>query len=176
MSQLRYAVWYEPTGEVYNILNKIIRQLSVTYHSSVFEPHITLLPGGTATSLAFITKKLEKIISRTTPFETRFISYSYLDDYFKCIFVQIEKSSCVMDFAHAIQREINGQPTQEYTPHLSVFYGQLPVAEKEKIIKNLDDVNKKHFTIDKVHIIEYELGKPPESWRKVASVSFKSNL
>lgn len=174
MSQLRYAVWYEPTGKVYDIFNKIIRQLAVMYHSPVFEPHITLLPGGTSISLATIINKLEKIISITTPFETRFTSYSYLDEYFKCIFVQIEKASAIMDFAHTIQQEINGQPTNDYTPHLSIFYGQLPVVEKEKIIKNLEDLNKKHFTIDKVHVIEYELGKPPESWKKVAVLPFRS--
>ena len=142
MSQLRYAVWYEPTGEVYDIFNKIIRQLAVMYHSPVFEPHITLLLGGTSISLATITKKLEKVISTTIPFETHFTSYSYIDEYFKCIFVQIEKSSGIMDFANAIQSEINGQPIHDYTPHLSLFYGQLPVAEKEKIIENLENVSK----------------------------------
>jgi 2'-5' RNA ligase len=172
MSELRYAVWYEPTGETYTLLNAIIRKLAALYHSPVFEPHITLLPGGTTMDLTNVKMKLEKIIAATLPFETEFSDYDYLDDYFKCIFVHVKEKPEILDFAKAIQQEINGKPSNDFSPHLSVVYGQLPIQEKESIIKSLESMRNKHFTIDKVHIIQYECNKPPESWKKVASVLF----
>ncbi|MBI5613454.1 2'-5' RNA ligase family protein [Candidatus Gottesmanbacteria bacterium] len=172
MSQQRYALWYEPTGESYVELSAIIKKLATAYRSPIFEPHITLLPGGTEANLATVTQKLEDIISDTPPFETHLTSYSYLEEYFKCIFIQVEKTPSVMNFAHAIQREIHGQQANDFIPHLSIFYGQLPIAEKKEIIKNLGDLVNKHFIIKTVHVISYELGKPPESWKKVASIIF----
>jgi 2'-5' RNA ligase len=172
MSELRYAVWYEPTGETYTQLSTIICKLSILYHSPVFEPHITLLPGGTTTNLTTIKVKLEEIIAATSPFKTEFSHYAYLDDYFKCIFVQVKEEPEILNFAQAIQREINGKPSKDFSPHVSVVYGQLPIQKKKTIIKSLESMSNKHFTIDKVHIIQYEYNKPPQSWKKVASVCF----
>ena len=81
-----------------------------------------------------------------------------------------------MNFAHAIQQEIFGQSKNDFMPHLSILYGKFPVAEKMKIMKKLGKLDNNRFIINRVHIIEYELGKPPESWKKISSVSFKEKL
>ncbi len=173
MSTTRYAFWYEPTGEVYSYLKSLIIQLSAKYNSPIFEPHITLLPGGTDLDKESVINKLRVAISESNPFETKLTTYDYLDDFFKCIFLRVDKSSSVMNFCSSIQTAFNSQPTTDFTPHLSVLYGQIANEEKEKIISRLGMEYQKSFIIEKVDIIEYKMGEPPETWKKIESILVK---
>jgi hypothetical protein len=112
-------------------------------------------------------------INKTKPFETTFTKYDHLDDFFKCVFIRVDKTSSVMDFCSSIQREFNGQPTPDFMPHLSVLYGQMATEEKERIIKSLGKEYQKSFILEKVDVIEYRLGESPEMWKKIGKVQIK---
>lgn len=170
MSKKRYAIWYEPTEAVYDELKKIILDLSKKYNSPIFEPHITLLPGGCELDKKVVIEKLNNIVKRTKPFKTTFVKLNQLDEYFKSIFIEVEKTKDLINFANNIQKEVNGAIAQNYIPHLSILYGKFSNDEKEETIKLLGRNYTKSFTLNKVDIIEYEFNQPPETWKKVASI------
>ncbi len=173
MSSKRYAIWYEPTQIIYDELKKIISDLSKQYNSSIFEPHITLLPGGCELDKKVVVEKLKNIVRKTKPFETTFGKLNQLDEYFKSIFIEVEKTKDLINFANNIQKEVNGVIAQNYAPHLSILYGQIPNDEKEKTIKLLGRNYTKSFTLNKVDIIEYEFNQLPETWKKIASIELQ---
>lgn len=173
MSKIRYAVWYEPTGEVYSYLKSLIIQLADKYNSPIFEPHITLLPGGTDLNKKTVINILKKTISDANPFETKLTFYDYLDDFFKCVFIRVDKTPSLMNFCSSIQIAFNGQPTTDFTPHLSVLYGQMANEEKAKLIDSLGKEYQQSSFLEKVDIIEYKMGEPPETWKKVISIPVK---
>lgn len=167
---IRYAIWYEPTGVIYDELKTLIFDLAKKYDAPTFQPHITLLPGGSGLGRDDVVIKLQKIIKITEPFTTEFESYGYLDEYFKCLFVKVKQTKSIMSFAHRIQQEFNNKSNPEFTPHLSILYGKFPNEEKDKIIQSLDKVYRKSFKLKAVEVIEYELEKPPETWKKITSL------
>jgi 2'-5' RNA ligase len=172
MSTLRYAVWYEPTGEVYNELKDLITKLSKQFHSPVFEPHITLLPGGTDMAKDGVIEKLQSYIEKSEQFTTKLTTFDFTDEYFKSIIIAVEQTQEIMSFGHGLQKEINDKQVDIYTPHLSVLYGNYPIKEK-KAIQALGKAYDKSFVLEKIDVIEYELGKPPETWKKIAAIKFR---
>jgi len=170
MSNLRYAIWYEPTGKVYDEIKQIIINLAKKYHTSFSEPHITLLPGGSGLKKDVVIHKMQKLIMQKKAFTTKLKEFGYMDEYFKCIFIKVQQTAEVMKFAHDIQQEFNNQTDPTFSPHISIFYGKLPVSEKINIINSLDGKYEASFILEKVDIIEYEFGKSSESWKKVARI------
>ncbi len=114
MPPLRYAIWYEPTGIVYKELKSIIIGLAEKYKTSFSEPHITLLPGGTDLPKETVVSKLQKVVSNTKSFSTKFTSYGCADDYFKSVYINILQSPEIMHFAHAIQEELTQRITSSH--------------------------------------------------------------
>ncbi len=171
---LRYAIWYEPTGNLYEELQTIINDLAKKYSSPVFNPHITLLPGGCAFEKDAAINKIRGIADTTLPFETKFDGFGYQDTVFQSLFLKLEVSPEFQELTHRVQQKYNGSVNFDFVPHLAIVYKQLPVAEKEQIITSLGGaLLQQSFVLENIDVIEYELGKPPETWKKVASIPVK---
>ena len=170
MSNKRYAIWYEPTGIIRDELKKIILDLSKKYNSPIFEPHITLLPGGCELDKKIVIDKLSEIVRKTKPFKTTFGKLNQLDEHFKSIFIEVEKTKDLINFANSIQKEVNGKAALNYSPHLSILYGDFSNEKKDATIKLLGGKYDKSFILNKVDVVEYEFNQPPETWKKVASI------
>ncbi|MBU0974575.1 2'-5' RNA ligase family protein [Patescibacteria group bacterium] len=176
MSNKRYAVWYEPVGDVYTELKNIIIDLSKKYNSPVFEPHITLLPGGSSLNKEIVVEKLTKVVNEVKPFVTTFRQLNHSDEFFKSVHIELEENDALMEFAGNIQHEINGEIAKNFVPHLSILYGKFLKEEREKIIKLIGENYNKSFILNKVDVIEYEFNQPPETWKKVSSIEVKKVL
>lgn len=176
MSNKRYAIWYEPIGDVYTKLSKTIKDLSNKYESPLFVPHITLLPGGSSLDKETVINKLQNVLKSKQRFITKFASISHSDAEFRCIFIEVEQSPELINFSEQIQKEFNGKAVDNYYPHLTIFYGQYPQNERENIIKSLNDDFSEPFELNAVKVIEYEFNKPPETWKEVASIEVKENF
>ena len=130
-----------PTGATFVKLAHIISQLSKDYSTPSFEPHITLL-GGVIGSEEEIVKKTAQTASMLAPYEILLTQVDYLDEYFRCLFINVEKTSEVMN-ANAKAREVfheyitSKHPATEYMPHLSLLYGDISSQTKEAIVKKI---------------------------------------
>jgi len=170
MSSKRYAIWYEPTGDIHHELRETIAHWADKYHSPIFDPHINLLPGGCALSQQQVVEKLSQLIKKSETFTTTLLQLDKPPEFFRSIFIAVQPSRELLSFANQIQQEVNGCVAENYFPHLSLFYGDLPDAEKDLLISSVGKDYKKSFVLDKVDVIEYELNQPPETWKKVASI------
>src|SRR5690606_17347433 len=130
--------WLQPSGYAYNILKTIIADLSTTYASPIFEPHVTLLsslPG----SKDDIVRRMTYLGSRVQPFDLHLIEPAYGDRYFQCIFFKARESPSLIA-AHELANNLFGNISRTFMPHLSLMYGDVSLELKKQIIAALPDI------------------------------------
>jgi 2'-5' RNA ligase len=163
-----YSLWLIPRGRAYKKLARIIDRLSQKYGSPRFEPHVTVL-GLLIGSEEELVSKTAQLASGLDPYEITLTSPGYTDTYFGCLFARVAETAEVMR-ANQTARGIFGRETDPpYMPHLSLIYGNLTAAEKEKIISEIGRELNTNFRADAVYI--YSTAGKPESWRRIKKFS-----
>lgn len=164
MDQDRYALWLIPSGTLYEETQKIIAQLAQEFSAPLFHPHVTLLGGisGRKDEIVSLCLKLAAVLK---PFTVNLTSMSCLDDFYRCLFIQVEASEEI-SIANANAVTIFGQEaTIPYFPHLSLLYGNHPPEVKESIIKRLGITPGREFFVD--HFCLVSLAGGPQDWKIV---------
>lgn len=146
-----YHLWLQPSGSAYDTLEKIIADLSTTYASPYFEPHVTLL-GSLPGPEEDINRQVSHLKTCLQPFDLHLIEPAYGDRYFQCIFFKARESPALIA-AHELANNLFGNISRTFMPHLSLIYGDVSLELKKQIIAALPDILPLSFTVDKVHLI-----------------------
>jgi 2'-5' RNA ligase len=168
-----YALWIKPSGEVFETLSQTIRKLATELNTVVFEPHVTLLANldGSEQELA---ERGEELSGQIKPFKISLTEPAYQDEYFKCVFLQVEKTQSVMN-ANACAGRIFKRPQEIYEPHVSLVYGQLPEERKKLIIRGLPENLKTHFEAKAIYVIKAD-SSHPRDWHELAAFRLEGRL
>ncbi len=130
-----YALWVMPSGETYlNLKNEILR-LSKEHNTVDFEPHVTII-GGLIGEEAVLIKKMEEFRS-TLSFEVSLRGLQHSDEYFKCIFLECERSRGLANLNQKAKILFGRLNDPEFKPHLSLLYAKLEPEVREGIVDNL---------------------------------------
>jgi 2'-5' RNA ligase len=163
-----YALWLMPAGQTHRHLARRIVSLSRQYTTPRFEPHVTLLSGITVPEQEALSRSAT-LASRLDPFEIRLAGIDFLDEYFRCLFVRVIPTDAVIN-AHQAAKEVFGLPNPPaYMPHLSLMYGNPPIAVKKKIASGSSiDLS---FEVSRIHL--YAVNGPPADWRQAGTFSLR---
>jgi 2'-5' RNA ligase len=160
-----HHLWLMPSGEIYDRLATIIEDCSEKYEGPFFEPHVTLLgflPGIKEEILAHsltLAKSLQ-------PFDIRLTDLGYQNTYFQCLYLNVDGTAEIME-AHLQARKVfPSSRSSEFTPHLSLLYGDYPRATKDQIISSLGKDLRLRFAITDIHLIHAE-SEDPKHWTKI---------
>lgn len=127
----QYSLWITPSGEVKDILQKIINKLSSSYNGPIFEPHMTLL-GNIKTNKDQMIENARKLSSMLRQFSLSFSEVSFSTTYFQSVFIRVRSTSSLMN-ANMKAKEIYKDENTVFMPHISVLYGDHSMEEREKI-------------------------------------------
>ena len=161
-----YSLWLMPTGEIRQRLAGTILDLSREYATPAFAPHVTLA-GGIVGPAREVSSKMRDLARRIPPFTVRLVAVDGLEEYFRCLLVNLATTRPVM-FANEAAREVfhlERQPA--FMPHLSLLYGSLPASVKERIIASLGRRFELAFKVTSLHL--YLIKGAPQTWRVVGS-------
>jgi 2'-5' RNA ligase len=147
-----YSIWLIPTGEIYQKLSKIISQLSRKHSAPNFEPHVTLI-GDLLGSEKEIIDKTSELAKSLEPFEIKLNKAGYLDNYWRCLFIQAEKTKELIQANKITKKIFNRTSDPEYFPHLSLMYGDFSSKTKEEILADLGKEFDTSFEIKSLHLI-----------------------
>ncbi|MDH3309839.1 MAG: 2'-5' RNA ligase family protein [Gammaproteobacteria bacterium] len=137
----RFSLWLRLPREAHERFQSLIAKLSARLGTPLFEPHITLL-GGLSGSEEALRRQTRALAGATAPFEVRLLEVGCLDEYYRCLFVKIALSRALQE-VHAVARRFFDQSLDaDFTPHLSLVYGNLEEKEKENI---LDDIGRDFY-------------------------------
>lgn len=113
-------------------LHKVIQTLSHVHKSPPFEPHITLfsLPSDTPLPLS---------LGNISKFPIRYKAVQSGETFFQSVLITLEKTDdlCTLHDALRISLEYPLRDGESYFPHLSLYYGDVPMAHKERIVAEL---------------------------------------
>lgn len=129
----------------------MISKLSNKYSSPKFRPHVTLAGGFGGEKKELAAKA--KILSRSLkPFEARLTRVRCLDEFFRSLFVLVEKTPEIMT-AHRVARNLFGMPRHDYLPHLSLIYGKFSASQKREMMKETGKRFDASFTARKICLV-----------------------
>ena len=157
----RYSLFLMPHGGLAQELERLIAKLARQYDAPIFEPHITLL-GGLSGRQSELTTQTQALACELKPFEITLTDAAYLDEYFRCLFIDVAPSEEITA-AHALAKQLfGGSVDRVFRPHLSLLYANLEAQRKEKILDHIGRRFERSFLAERVAL--YCIEGPPPDW------------
>ena len=147
-----------PQGRPREDLEKSIARLSIQYATPQFEPHVTLI-GELAISKQDAITNTQRLAKMTKPFTIFLQEVTYLDEYFRCVFIKAERTEGLKSANLNARGLFKQNKAEEYMPHLSLVYGNLTLKQKEQVIKDIGRKSSTNFAVDRITLY-YTKGQP----------------
>jgi 2'-5' RNA ligase len=158
------VLWFSPAGAVRARLRRLIKRLAMHYGTEAFIPHVTLL-GSLAGARDDILARSELLAHRMPPFAIRLARADMHDYFFEALFIHARHSPELMR-ANRLARSVFGKPGgRKFMPHLSLLYGDLPVAAKELILDRIGWRFDLGFEVR--HVELWAIRGGPNKWTRV---------
>ncbi|MFZ0964356.1 MAG: 2'-5' RNA ligase family protein [Terriglobia bacterium] len=155
-----------PTGDVCDLLWRIIQRWSARHGAPEFSPHVTLLGGCTGPRPELI-GYAGRVAASLRPFIIRLEEIDFLDEYFRCLFVHAALTEPLRRAHQAARREFGHRRESAFMPHLSLLYGDYPRSLKERLMAERGPRLDVEFKVRRLHL--YRTHGEPCHWRRVAS-------
>jgi 2'-5' RNA ligase len=161
----RYALWLTPAGDAAATLAGVIAELGARHGGPRFAPHVTLL-GRLLGEEAALAQTAERLAAGLAPLRLRLAGFAGEPYYFRCLYAQLEPGAALRRAHATAARAYGGRPVDDYLPHLSLFYGRLDGAEKERLYGGLAGSVPAEFAVDRLQLVHITVGIG--DWRVVA--------
>jgi len=169
-----YSIWLVPKGDVNKRLSIIIDELSERCNSPRFIPHVGLVGGftGDEGDLISKTKSLSKKIH---PFSVMLTDVSRRDEFFRSLFITVEKTPEFMEAYEAARAMFNcyGElyEPEKYMPHLSLIYASLDDKTKDDITGKIGSSFNTSFEAGSIYL--FHSNEKDKIWSEIKDFSLK---
>jgi 2'-5' RNA ligase len=161
----RYALWLLLAEPAHARYADLIRRLSERHATPPFEPHVTLL-GKIAGEETGLVARAEQLARELAPFDIQLLDAVCLDEYFRALFIEVALAPPLNDARAAACRRFGRRAADEFYPHLSLLYGDLPEREKESILDDIGRYFDETVRIDRIAL--WRVDGAPAAWRALA--------
>lgn len=161
-----YSLWLVPEGPAGERLAETLRRLGARYHGPAFPPHVTLV-GSFSGDRADLMERSRQAAAALKPRLVRLGRLDFTDAYFRDLFVHAGPLSTLHN-AHRLACEILGvKSAPDFTPHLSLLYGNHPGKLKQQITAELRGRLALQFKVRRLCL--YDTSGDVENWHEVGS-------
>lgn len=163
----KFSLWCMPKGEMRAALEQTISELAAAHHGPIFEPHLTLLGDVEGEEKKVV--ETVQAVARTLPsLELRLGSVDASTTYFQCVFVRIMTTSELLStYLELSKAFFPDQKPGVYMPHMSLFYGHQPSAERVHIAQ---EVTLPSLSCTASEIVVIESAPDPKEWQTVTEL------
>ena len=161
-----YSLWLMPEGEEQRQFAEIIARLSQRFGTPPFDPHVTLLGGLHGEERAIVTR-ISDIVRTMRPVEIRTSTLHSQEDYFRQLFVQVEKTRPLMETRARVKVLAGGRRERPYSPHVSFMYGNVRYQDREALLMEMGGELVSEFETKTLHVVD--TAGTPERWRRVGA-------
>src|SRR5262245_3520993 len=158
------SLWPMPDQTSAERLSALVSSLAVRLGTPVFPPHVTLihrLARDEQTIVGLTAELIEHFASQAVslgPVEGQ-------SEFFRCLYLRVEPAASLRA-AHVRAAEAFGVPADaDYLPHLSLVYGRLDSAEKDRIAASV--ASEVLVTIELTAVEVWRTEGPVREWRPV---------
>lgn len=147
-----YALWLTPDVDFEKKISEIMHGLAAEYNGPVFEPHITLL-GKITSAKDGLEKATQELAGLIPCMSVENTGISATQQYFKSLFLDISQSETLHQaFILAAQR-FEYEKSYDFTPHLSLLYGNQTAEEKQLIKARIGDNIQHNFKLECLKLV-----------------------
>jgi len=114
----------------------IIQDLSQTYGTPVFEPHVTIVSGLSGDEEALVST-IDAFAASKEILSAPVEGLDYQEGFFKALFLNVQNTPALDQLNQQARMRLNPFGQGVYEPHLSLLYGDITVEEKNQIIAQL---------------------------------------
>ena len=147
-----YWLWGLFPSEETNLLNEIKAKVQSQLKSPVFETHITLAGPYMNIDNNFL-NKLKTFVESNSVIILNSIGYEFKEEIFKSFYISIENSRNLKELRKNLYELNKFDLGNNYSPHISLSYGNHEIKEKKILISKLPEFNK-HIEMSKIAIVE----------------------
>ena len=145
--------------------NEIKAKVQNKLKSPFFETHITLTGPYLNIDNIFL-NKLKNFAENNSSIMLNICRYDFKQEIFKSFYIPIENSRQLIELRKNIYQLNNFDLTNNYSPHISLSYGNHEIKEKKELISNLPELNK---TIRMSRIAIVEVNEDIKHWKILES-------
>ena len=162
-----YSIWMIPKNSAYSTLSSIIARISKEHNTPIFRPHITLIGEikGDETDLA---AKTEQLASQISPFTVIPLQINLHNKYYRSLYLKLKETKELIEANQKAQEIFNKK--ENFFPHLSLMYGNIPTLKKLDIISNLEKINN-DISINALYFYSTKGGI--ENWHEIKKFNLK---
>jgi len=164
---VRASVWIRPTGEALDRIAKVGRRLSVRERGPEVPPHLTLL-SGIETTRVDAGLKLKRLASRLSPFTVRLGKIDWRADYYRCLYVTVQRTSELVAAQRAAHEAFEMNPPAPFKPRVSLFYGTLDDETERELAEATGGSLDVSFEATAVQLVNAAPGVPVSAWRTMS--------
>ena len=147
-----YWIWGMFPSKETILLNEIKARVQSKLKSPVFETHITLTGPYLNIDKTFL-KKLKTFAESNSVIMLDIDGYDFKQEVFKSFYISIKKSRNLKELRKKIYELNKIDLENNYSPHISLSYGDHEIKEKEILISKLPEFNKP-IKMSKIALVE----------------------
>ena len=149
-----YWVWGLFPSKEANLLNEIKAKVQSRLKSPFFETHITLTGPYLNIDNIFL-NKLKNFAENNYAIMLNVCGYDFKQEIFKSFYISIKNSPRLKELRRNIYELNNFDLANNYSPHISLSYGDHEIKAKKKLILNLPELNKP-IRMSKIALVEVD--------------------
>ncbi len=132
MTHRNLSFWLLPCHEDSVNLQSVIDDFAKRYDAPVFKPHLTLCYGQFSDE-----ESPWGNLPVIEPISLPVIGVDSTAQYTKTLFLRFPRNERLLALKESLLEQCPKPDTHETDPHLSLFYAELPISEKQQLAKNL---------------------------------------
>ena len=148
-----YSLWMLPPPDIADKLRNIISDLSQTFDTIAFEPHITLFPM-LYDPTPMIVHRVKELCSKLKPFKIRLTKMECGQSFYQCFYILVELTPELITANSMCRKTFQRFDDPPFKPHLSLLYcdpSQISMDMiEEKIDLNVEEIGE--FMVDSVEL------------------------
>lgn len=150
----RFSVFLLPTAADAAWAEGVIRELAGRYDLPSFAPHLTVCSGSytDVAELQPLMDALAAAAARLAPFDLVINGIGTSAEYFRSLFIEFADSPELAGLHAAAWGALDRQPADEFRPHLSLLYAELPLAEKQQAARTVI-LDRQRLSFDELRIV-----------------------
>lgn len=162
-----YSIWLMFDKESELRIKNVIEYLSKEYNTPNFEPHLTLLSKIETSNYLF--EKFSQLVDGLNSFEVSIQKLNYSDEFYKSVFLEVEKCNSLNDLLLKAKRLFNTEVDfTNFKPHISLIYSYSSIEIKKSIIQKFVELSSLKVKVNKVGLVNTE--GTPEKWQELITV------
>jgi len=165
----KYSLWLMPPAPVHARFAALIGRLSERLGTPVFAPHVTLAGADAADATGAI-RRVEALAQALAPLPITLTEVDYSDAYFRCLYLRAATNPPLLA-AYRRACAMLGSAPADFVPHLSLVYGDVSAADKERLIAELGRNWDVSFTVERIAL--YLPEGAPNEWRALAEFALR---